>query len=153
MDSVFEAAGGSAGLHRLAEAWHARVVADEVVGHAFRNGVRADHTTRLAEYWAQALGGPTDYSDRHGDETSVVRMHSGNGLHEEMDARAIACFDAALTDTGLDTDERLAGVLHDYFVWATTQAMSRYPRSARDVPAGLPMPRWSWDGPEPTTGS
>src|SRR5688500_16460764 len=24
-------------------------------------------------------------SDRYGDETSVVRMHSGNGPHEEMD--------------------------------------------------------------------
>ena len=28
-----------------------------------------------------------------GAETSVVRMHSGNGPHDEMDRRAIACFD------------------------------------------------------------
>ncbi len=25
-------------------------------------------------------------------------MHSGDGLHEEMDLRAIACFDQALAD-------------------------------------------------------
>jgi truncated hemoglobin YjbI len=48
-----------------------------------------------------ALGGPATYSDRYGDETSVVRIHSGNGPHEEMDQRAIACFDQALEDVGL----------------------------------------------------
>ena len=48
MRSVYDAAGGDEGLLRLAEAWHARVLADEVVGHAFRHGVRPDHTRRLA---------------------------------------------------------------------------------------------------------
>jgi hemoglobin len=36
--------------------------------------------------------------------------------------------------------------LHGYFAWATTTTMSRYHRSADDVPAGLRIPRWSWDG-------
>jgi hemoglobin len=73
--TVYEAAGGSAGLERLAEAWHRRVLAD----------------------------------------------------------------------AGL-TAEPLRQVLHDYFAWATTHAMSRYHHSADDVPAGLTLPRWSWDG-------
>jgi hemoglobin len=144
--SVFEAAGGSDGLVRLADAWHARVMADEVVGHAFSHGYHPDHTPRLAAYWAEALGGPTTYSSSYGDETSVVRMHSGNGPHEEMDRRAIACFDQALADVGLDRDERLRQVLHDYFAWATTTTMSRYHRAADDVPEDLRIPRWSWDG-------
>lgn len=50
--------GGDEGLLRLAEARHRRVVADEVVGHAFRHGVHPHHTARLAAYWAEALGGP-----------------------------------------------------------------------------------------------
>jgi len=37
-------------------------------------------------------------------------------------------------------------VLHDYFAWATTTTMARYQRSADDVPNGLSIPRWSWDG-------
>jgi hemoglobin len=37
-------------------------------------------------------------------------------------------------------------VLHDYFAWATTATMSRYHRSAEDVPDGLHIPKWSWDG-------
>jgi hemoglobin len=146
MDTVYEAAGGDDGLLRLAGAWHTRVMADEVVAHAFSHGFHPQHTERLAAYWAEALGGPARYSAAYGDETSVVRLHSGNGPHDEMDRRAIACFDQALAEIGLDRDERLRQVLHDYFVWTTTTTMSRYHHSADDVPDGLPMPRWSWDG-------
>ena len=146
MKTVFEAAGGNDGLRRLAHAWHKRVMADEVVAHAFSHGFRADHVERLAAYWAEALGGPTAYSDSYGDETTVVRIHSGNGVHEEMDRRAIACFDLALEDVGLAKDDALRRVLRDYFAWATTTTMSRYHQSADDVPNGLSIPRWSWDG-------
>jgi hemoglobin len=146
MQSVFEAAGGEEGLLRLAAAWHARVMADEVVSHAFSHGFHPQHTERLAEYWGEALGGPALYSSRYGDETLVVRIHSGNGLHEEMDQRAIACFDQAMEDVGLTEDDRLWQVLHDYFAWATTTTMSRYHESPDDVPDGLRIPHWSWDG-------
>src|SRR5438105_11981854 len=68
------------------------------------------HTERLAAYWAEALGGPTHYSEQYGDETSVVRIHSGNGPHEDMDRRAIACFDQVLVDVGVADDEWLRQV-------------------------------------------
>jgi hemoglobin len=144
--SVYDVAGGLEGLQRLAAAWHTRVIADDVVSHAFSHGFRVDHTERLAAYWAEALGGPETYSDLYGDETSVVRIHSGNGPHDEMDRRAIACFEVALDDVGLSADEPVRQVLHDYFEWATTTTMSRYHDSADDVPDGLSIPRWSWDG-------
>src|ERR1041384_891 len=105
MQTIYDAAGGLDGMLRLAHAWHTRVMEDHVVSHAFSHGFHPQHTERLAAYWAEALGGPPICSDQYGDEASVVRTHSGNGLHEEMDQRAIACFDQALEDTGLDGDE------------------------------------------------
>lgn len=146
MRTIYEAAGGMAGMERLAAAWHARVLDDEVVSHAFSHGFNTDHTARLAAYWAEALGGPATYSERYGDETSVVKIHSGNGEHDEMNERAIACFDQALEDAGLATDPTLRQALHDYFAWATNTTMYRYHRSADDVPDGLAIPRWSWNG-------
>lgn len=146
MQSVYEAAGGGEGLLRLAKAWHSHVMADEMVSHAFSHGFHPQHSQRLAAYWAEALGGPTSYSGTYGDETLVVRIHSGNGPHEEMDRRAIACFDQALEDVGLSTADPARQVLHDYFAWATTTTMSRHHESATDVPEGLSIPRWSWDG-------
>jgi hemoglobin len=145
MQTVYDAAGGANGLLRLASAWHARVMADEVVSHAFSHGFHPEHSQRLAAYWGESLGGPTTFTDCYGGQSSVVRLHSGNGPHEEMDQRAIVCFDQGLADVGLAGD-RVGRVLHDYFVWATTTVMSRYHRSADDVPDGLGIPRWSWDG-------
>lgn len=144
--TIYDATGGREGIHRLAEAWHARVMADEVVSHAFSHGFQADHTERLAAYWIEALGGPADYSQRYGDETSVVRIHSGNGVHEEMDRRAIDCFDRAMDDVGIGPGDRLRAVLHDYFAWATTVTMARYHLSPDDVPDGMHISKWSWDG-------
>jgi hemoglobin len=144
--TVCEAAGGYEGLLSLAEAWHRRVLQDAIVSHAFSHGYHLQHTERLAAYWAEALGGPAIYSEKYGNETSVVRLHSGNGPHEDMDQRAIACFDQALSDTGLARNEQLRRVLHDYFAWATTTTMARYHDSADDVPIGLEIPEWSWHG-------
>jgi hemoglobin len=133
------------GLRRLADAWHERVIADPVVSHAFRHGFRDDHTARLAAYWAEALGGPGDYSGAYGDESEVVRLHSGNGIHEDFDDQAILLFDQALVDAGF-TDEPLRTVLHDYFAWATRVSMNQFPESDTDVPSGMAMPHWSWGG-------
>jgi hemoglobin len=150
MASVCEAAGGEVGLLALARAWHVRVLADEVVGHAFSHGYRPDHSERLAAYWVQALGGPATYTARYGDESFVVREHSGNGPHDEMNERAIACFDGALADVGLSG--RVGEVLHDYFAWSTP-FVNRFERSVDDVPDGLSIPRWSWEGlVEPASG-
>jgi hemoglobin len=146
MRTVYEAAGGIVGLRHLASAWHKRVMADEIVSHAFSHGFHPEHTERLASYWAEALGGPERYSAHYGDETTVVKMHSGNGPHDEMDRSAIACFDQALADVGLAETNPLRQVLHDYFAWATTTTMSRFHKSANDVPEGLSIPRWSWSG-------
>lgn len=143
--TLYEALGGVQGVLRLAVAWHQRVLADEIVAHAFSHGFHPQHTERLAAYWAEAWGGPPAYSDRYGDESSVVRIHSGNGPHEEMDRRAIACFDQAMDDVAI-ADPMLRRVLHDYFAWATTTTMSAYHEDAADVPDGLRIPRWSWDG-------
>lgn len=123
-------------------------MADEIVSHAFSHGFHPRHVERLAAYWAEALGGPRTYSERYGDETRVVKMHSGNGVHEEMDRRAIVCFDLALDDVGF-ADDPLRQVLHDYFAWATNTTMSRYHQSADEVPSGLAIPRWGWDGLQP----
>ena len=142
--TLFDALGGTAGVLRLAAAWHERALADEVVAHAFSHGFHPQHTERLAAYWGEAWGGPPTYSEQYGGESSVVRIHSGNGAHEEMDQRAIACFDQALQDVGIADPLRRA--LHDYFAWATTTSIAAYPDTPDDVPAGLPIPRWSWEG-------
>jgi hemoglobin len=87
-----------------------------------------------------------EYSASIGDESFVIGLHSGNGEHQEMDERAQVCFAAALDDAGLPSDPVLRRTLTEYFRWATS-AMAAYPDSPADVPRGLALSRWSWDGP------
>ena len=130
----------------LANAWHARCVADPVVSHAFSHGFHPEHTERLAAYWSEALGGPSLYSEAMGDESTVIRLHSCNGEHQEMDDRAIDCFVHALADVGLSNDLRLRSALEEYFRFATA-TMASHPHSADDIPADLGVAKWSWGGP------
>ncbi|MGJ6981306.1 oxidoreductase [Aestuariimicrobium soli] len=144
---VYEAMGGREACTRLAHAWHERVMADEVVAHAFSHGFHPEHTERLAAYLAETLGGPADFSERLGSHAGVVRMHAGNSDHQEMDDRAEACFAQALADA--DIPEPVRPTLRAYWHWAT-RLMAAYPRSAEDVPEA-PMPHWTWDGPVTAT--
>ncbi|HQR08330.1 MAG TPA: group II truncated hemoglobin [Gemmatales bacterium] len=117
--AIFEAAGGRQSFLALAHAWHTRCLADTIMSHAFSHGFHPQHSERLAAYWAEALGGPPDYTESLGSESLVIRMHWGNGEHQEMDERAQTCFAQALDDAGFPADTRLRSTLKDYFRWAT----------------------------------
>jgi hemoglobin len=144
-ESVYDAMGGADALLRLAHAWHERVLADPVVSHAFSHGFREDHTERLAAYWGEQLGGPPAYTHGMGDHSGVLRMHSGNGQHHEMDRRAEACFAQALDDAAIPDGPELRRTLGSWFHWAI-EVMDSHPDSPDRVPDDLPFPRWSWDG-------
>ena len=137
MVSMYDEIGGADAVLAVAHAWHERVLADPVVSHAFSHGFRDDHTERLAAYWAEVLGGPATYSQTMGGESEVVRLHSGNGPHDEMDRRAVDCFAAALTDAGVPEAHHEA--LVTWFREANDHVNHRYP-TPDDVPDGLPMP-------------
>ena len=152
MASVYDAAGGEKTMLALAHAWHARCLEDDVVAHAFTHyPLHPEHTSRLAAYWAEQLGGPRTFTEKLGSESQVVGMHAGNGPHPDMDARALDCFAGALEDVDI-ADERVRTTLLAWFAWALEQ-MSAYPDSASDVPPDLTMKRWSWTGPVSEQGA
>ncbi len=144
--TIYEAAGGRQAILALAHAWHVRCMEDPIVSHAFSHGYHPQHTERLAAYWAEALGGPREFTESLGSESLVIRMHAGNGEHQEMDERAIACFAQAIEDAQLPANIELRAALLDYFRWATIR-MSAYPESPDDVPNNLEIGFWNWDGP------
>jgi hemoglobin len=137
VETLYAAMGGGEVVRAVAHHWHERVIADPVVSHAFEFGFRAEHTERLAAYWAEVLGGPAEYSASMGDETNVVRIHSGNGPHDEMDRRAVDCFAAALVDAGVPED--VQPELVAWFRRSNEYVNHRWQRP-EDVPEGLPMP-------------
>ena len=58
----------------------------------------------------------------------MVRMHSGNGAHPELDAATERCFALALDDAGIPDDERLRSTLVDWFAWSNRVVNHTYER-------------------------
>jgi hemoglobin len=144
--TLYEFAGGAEAFVTLAHAHHARCLADPELNHPFSHeDQHPQHVERLAAYWAEVLGGPPVYSTECGDESTVLRMHSGNGEMGDLGARFLACFIAAMDDAALPGDPEFRAALAAYMRWAVDRFLA-YPDETTLVPSGLGMPRWDWSG-------
>ena len=147
--TIYERAGGMPAFLALARAHHARCLADPELNHPFsHDDLNPEHVDRLAAYWAEVLGGPSAFSTSLGDHAAVLRMHAGNGDMTDLGRRFVDCFVAAADDAGLPADADLRGALRAYMEWAVADVLDH--ERPDDVPAHLPVPRWTWEGPAPT---
>ncbi|NYJ06970.1 group II truncated hemoglobin [Petropleomorpha daqingensis] len=147
--TLFEYAGGEQAFLRLAEAHHARCLADPELNHPFSHDyLNPEHASRLAAYWAEVMGGPPRFTEECSDQSSLLRMHAGNGDISDLGRRFVECFAAAADDAGLPADPEFRGTLRAYMEWAVADVLAYGSRDAV-VPADLPIPRWSWDGLQP----
>jgi hemoglobin len=147
--TLYDYAGGGPAFLRLAQAHHARCLADPELNHPFSHHGHPQHVERLAAYWAEVLGGPPTYSSLPGvDQSSVLALHAGMGAMSDLARRFVACFVAAADDAGLPADPKFRTALRNYMEWAVVEVALPYPESASDVPEGLGLPRFGWTGPE-----
>jgi hemoglobin len=65
---------------------------------------------------------------------------------EDLGVRFVACFVEAADDAGLPDDPDLRAGLRAYMEWAVGEVLSYSPPEASRVMAGLPVPRWGWNG-------
>jgi hemoglobin len=144
--TLFEFAGGEPAFLALATAHHARCLRDPELNHPFSHpGQHPQHIERLAAYWAEVMGGPPLYSRACGDHSGVLHMHAGNGDMSDLGRRFVDCFVRAADDAELPEDPEFRAAIRAYMRWAVDEVLS-YGQQDAIVPAGLAMPRWSWDG-------
>jgi hemoglobin len=147
--TLYEFAGGDPAFRALAAAHHERCLADPELNHPFSHpGQHPQHVERLARYWAEVLGGPPRFSAECSDHSAMLKMHAGNGDMSDLGRRFVACFVQAADDAGLPADAEFRAALRSYMEWAVAEVLA-YPGPADEVPAGLVLPRWSWDGLQP----
>jgi hemoglobin len=146
--TLYEFAGGASAFPPFAAALHARCLADPELNHPFSHADQnPQHVQRLAAYLAESLGGPPAYSAGcGGDQTALVLLHAGNGDMSDLGRRFADCFMLAADDAGWPADAAFRSALRGYIDWSVQTVALSHPRDT-DVPAGLPIPRWSWDGP------
>jgi len=142
---MFEFAGGEPAFLALAAAHHQRCLEDPVLAHPFSHLGNPHHIERLADYWAEVFGGPPRYSQSFGGHSTMLGIHAGQGADNDLGARFVACFVQAADDVGLPDDSEFRAGLRAYMEWAVGEVLSYSPQESR-VPAGLPVPRWGWNG-------
>ena len=147
--SLFEFAGGEQAFLALAAAVHERCLQDPELNHPFSHGVSPNHLEHLAAYWAEVFGGPPRYSGALGGHSGMLGIHAGEGGPDEFGTRFAACFMQALDDALLPDDPEFRSVMRTFITAATAEVNSYSPPGTRVEP-DLPMPRWSWDGPQQT---
>lgn len=144
--TLYEFAGGDPAFRALAAAHHARCLADPELNHPFsKQDQHPQHVERLAWYWAEVMGGPPRFSAECSDHSAMLRMHAGNGDMTDLGRRFVRCFVQAADDAGLPADPEFRAALKSYMEWAVAEVLT-YPGPPAGVPAGLPVPRWSWNG-------
>jgi len=142
---MFEFAGGQPAFLALATAHHARCLDDPVLQHPFSHGGHPQHVERLANYWAEVLGGPPLFSQASEGQTGMLSLHAGMDAQDDLGERFVACFVHAIDDAHLPDDAEFRRSLRAYMEWAVRDVHTYNPRGS-SVPSGLVMPQWSWDG-------
>ncbi len=134
--TLYEAIGGFDKILALCKRWHALCLANLEASHPFEHGLHPQHDERLAAYLAEAFGGPQLYKAGYGDESSMQRIHAGNGVHVALDEACLAEFDRALADVGITGDAAQAASA--YFRRATEEQRA-YGGPNAAVPENLPF--------------
>jgi hemoglobin len=78
----------------------------------------------------------------------MLEIHARQGAGDDFGPRFVACFMQAADDVDLPDDPDFRAQLRAYMEWATKEVIEYAPREAQ-VPPGLPVPRWGWNGREP----
>jgi hemoglobin len=143
--TLYEYAGGDAAFLALATAHHARCLADPELNHPFSHGdLNPEHVQRLAAYWAEVMGGPAHFTALPADQSALLHLHAGNGDMTDLGRRFVECFVRAADDAGLPADPEFRAALRSYMEWAVADVLAHEDGDA--IPAGLPVPSWTWDG-------
>jgi hemoglobin len=143
--TIYEFAGGAPAFRALADAHHRRCLEDPELSHPFSHPGNPEHIQRLADYWAEVFGGPPCYSESFGGHSGMIAIHAGQGATDDLGSRFVTCFVQAADDAGLPDDAELRAALRTYMEWAVAEVLS-YSPEGMSAEAGLPTPRWDWDG-------
>jgi hemoglobin len=148
MASLYEHAGGDAGLRRVTEAFYTSVLADPLLQPLFGAG-HPDHVEHLMWFFAESFGGPPRFTDALGFP-HLVAAHRGLAITEEQRQRFAELFVAALDTARMPEDAAFRAVFTEAVEFGTHVAVhNSHAKTDADLHPCDEVPRWSWPGDEP----
>jgi len=141
--TIYEWGGGREAFERWLNVFYDLVEGDELLAPVFGGLVTEEHRVHVTTWWAEVMGGPTDYTDHHGGYEHMLAKHRGLAITPELRLRFVTLLSQAADDAGLPDDPEFRAALMGYAEWGTRLAVHNSQLDA-DVAAHAPVPRWGW---------
>ena len=140
--TLFDWLGGIDALNRLTTRFYEHVGRDDLLRPVFLH-MGGDHPQHVAAFLAEVLGGPADYSARHGGHAHMIRQHLDRHLTQAQRRRWVELLLSTADELGLPDDPEFRSALVGYLEWGSRLAVINSQAGAT-VEADAPMPRWGW---------
>ena len=141
--TLYEWLGGAEPLNRLIDRFYQRVPTDPILAPVFAH-MSPEHFQHVAQFIAEVLGGPADYSTLHGGHAEMIRHHLNRHITDQQRQRWMSLLLETADELQLPSDPEFRSALVAYLEWGSRLAVinSALPADARV--AESPMPAWSW---------
>jgi hemoglobin len=144
-ESLYEHAGGEAGLHRLEQAFYDSVLRDPLLQPLFGEG-RASHVEHLTMFTAESFGGPDRFSRELGFR-HLISVHRGLQITEAQRQRFVELYMAALDIAEMPSDPDFRQAVREHVEFGSRVAMQNSrARSDEELHPLREVPRWTWPG-------
>jgi hemoglobin len=145
MPSLYEHAGGEAGLHRLEEIFYRSVLADPLLQPLFGAG-QPQHVDHLTAFTAESFGGPDRFTRELGF-AHLVAVHRNLRITEEQRQRFVDLYVAALDEAGMPDDEPFRTAVREHVEFGTRVALQNsHATTDADLHPLDEVPHWTWAG-------
>jgi hemoglobin len=143
--SIYDYAGGEAGIRQIVEIFYASLFEDPVLQPLFKRPV-ATHVDHLTAFLSEEFGGPTRYTDELGGYENVVAVHRHLQISEEQRQRFVALFVAAVEKAGFAGNARFMATMRSAVEFGSEVA--RVNSNAGSDAELFPLkaiPHWQWE--------
>jgi hemoglobin len=142
-ETLYDHAGGEAGLHRLEQIFYDMALADPVLSRLFTERVPT-HVDHLTWFTAESFGGPDRFTKELGFR-HLIDVHRGLEITDEQRERFVEAYLEALDEAGMPDDERFRDAVREHveFGAQVAQQNSRA-ESEQELHPIRDVPRWTW---------
>ncbi|HWF15651.1 MAG TPA: group II truncated hemoglobin [Acidimicrobiales bacterium] len=145
MPTLYEAAGGDEGIHRLEDIFYSSVLVDPLLQPLFGQG-QAKHVEHLTWFTAESFGGPDRFSQELGF-AHLIDVHRGLHITEEQRQRFVELYAAALDAARVSEDKDFRQAVLEHVEFGTRVAMQNSNATREeDLHPLRDVPHWTWAG-------
>ncbi len=144
--TLYQWLGGAEPLNRLIDRFYQKVPADPILAPVFAH-MSPEHFQHVAQFIAEVLGGPADYSTLHGGHAEMIRHHLNRHITDQQRQRWMFLLLETADELQLPSDPEFRSALVAYLEWGSRLAVINSALPADAPVAESPMPAWSWGVP------